>query len=134
MVNEIASWITPFTFIPGVGLVILSTANRFHHVNNVIRSFSKDQGDREYLRMLLQRSKYFHRALTALYVSMGSFAVSALLGNLGLYMLEGERIWVYLTSGLTTLGVGAFVYCSVKLMQESALSFKMIKLFENLAD
>jgi hypothetical protein len=112
-----------------VGLVILSTANRFHHVNNLIRGYPEN-GDREYLRMLLRRSQYFHKALTSLYVSMGAFAVSALLGNLGLYIFEGHVIWIYLTSLLTTLGVGAFVYCSVKLMQESALSFRLIRKFD----
>ncbi len=52
MIDDLASWTTPFTFIPGVGLLIRATA--------------EEGGNPPYLNMLIDRSRYFHKALTAL--------------------------------------------------------------------
>ena len=134
MDEDLATWILPFTFLPAVGLLILSTANRFHHVNELIRGRGRERGDHAYLCMLLRRSRYFHRALTALYLAMGAFAVAALLGNVNQSWLGGREP-VQLAAGLlTTVGVGSVVYGAWLLILESALSFRMIRMHESIAD
>ncbi len=124
--NDIVSWITPFSFLSGVGLLILSTANRFHHVNNLIRSFQHHSGDTKYLENLLRRSRHFHTALTSLYISMGCFSVAALLGNLNQSWLGGAVLWVYVSDAVMTLGVACVVFSSWRLICESSLSYRMI--------
>lgn len=130
MAADFISWVTPFTFVSGVGLIILSTANRFHNVNNLIRAFSVDNNDKTYLKMLIMRSQLFHKALTALYLSMGGFSISALIGNINSSFFENSDLGVYIATGLTSIGVAAVVYCSIILIKECTLSFRLIKKHE----
>lgn len=131
MVDGFISWVTPFTFVSGVGLIILSTANRFHNVNNIIRTFTANDGDENYLNMLIMRSRLFHNALTALYLSMGAFSISALTGNINSSFFENSDLGIYISTGLTSIGVAAVVYCSIILIKECSISFSMIKIRED---
>lgn len=54
--NEITSWILPLTFIPGVGMLVLSTASRFHNVNSLIREALSQTEDEPYVLSLYLRS------------------------------------------------------------------------------
>lgn len=125
--NDAATWMMPFTFIPGIGLLILSTANRFHHVNTLIRGLPKEQAGSKYLKKLMRRSRYFHNALTSQYFAMACFAVAALVGNLSQNWLEGISFFVHAGSVLTTAGVASVVFSAWQLVRESALSFRMIR-------
>lgn len=137
--DDISAWITPFTFLPGVGLLILSTVNRFHNVNNLIRAAARDTGidnnkpgERKLrLRLLLRRSRYFHLALTSLYVSLAAFSIAALSGKLALSWLPGIAMAADM---LTTFGVVCVVFSSWQLIRESTLSFRMIREHEEEAE
>jgi hypothetical protein len=130
------SWVVPFSFLSGVGLMILSTGNRLHNVNGLIRGFARErpimERERVYLKLLLRRSRFLHRALTMLYVSMGLFSVAALAGNLSQnWAWAAGAAGATLADGLTALGVGGVVLCAAQLIVESALSYRVIRYYEH---
>lgn len=142
MIADLANWVTPFTFVSGVGLLILSTVNRFHNVNNLIRNYkSEKRGDHKF-KMLLRRSRCFHRALTGLYVSLAMFALAAfvsvsgftIFSMLGISEIDGTPLSQSLfivSSVLSTFGVLAIVYSAGMLMKESSLSWDLIKTYSD---
>ena len=127
MAEFFSTWIIPFTFIPGVAALILSTSNRFFHVNSLIRSQIKEGGRQDILGRLLKRSSFFHSALTLMYTSIGCFSVSALLGNLHQNWYPGSEEIIIFSDILVLSGVFCVVTASIQLVRESFLSFTMIK-------
>ena len=82
--ETIDTWILPFTFIPGVGMLVLSTANRFHFINVLIREMvdKEEKPCPKTMDILFKRSRHFQRALVAFYISICLFAVAALIGSI----------------------------------------------------
>lgn len=125
----IDAFIITFTFIPGVGLLIVSTANRFHVVNLLIRDMATGTSphpDPDVLPTMVIRSRRLQRALVVLYIAASSFAVSGLIGQIGTKWLEDavfiEQIWIW----LTTFGVAAVVLATILLILESRLAFEWV--------
>lgn len=138
MLEESTSWVVPFSFLSGVGLMILSTGNRFHHVNDLIRGFSTKKPEnaeqKAYLHDLLSRSYLLHHALATLYGAMAFFALSALVG-----LLQSRWSWALalgeaLADILTTLGVAGVVICSCLLIIESAICSRIVRYYDRLTD
>ena len=129
MDSFLATWIVPLTFLPGVAGLILSTSNRYFHVNNLIREAIKkeEQQDKTYVSKLLKRSEFFHRALTFLYLSIGCFSVSALIGNLTQSWLLDISSLSYAADFLIVSGVVCVVFSAYQLISESIYSFNMIR-------
>ena len=129
MEGFLATWIVPFTFIPGVAGLILSTSNRFFHVNSLIRELSGKgrEAHKDELVVLLKRTKCFHSALTFFYISIGCFSISALIGNLHQKWMPENTACVYAADGLILTGVVCVVFASAQMVRESALSYKMIR-------
>jgi hypothetical protein len=127
----------PFTFLPGVGLLILSTVNRFHNVNTLIRARVRERPwghvTRAEMRVLFRRAGLFHWALTSLYAAMALFSVAALIGNLQQGWAWAEALGPGPSDALITAGVVCVVFCAVALMAESALSHRMVRLYERCA-
>ncbi|MEL6324971.1 MAG: DUF2721 domain-containing protein [Pseudomonadota bacterium] len=125
----IDAFIITFTFIPGVGLLIVSTANRFHVVNLLIRDMATGTSphpDPDVLPTMVSRSRRLQRALVVLYIAASSFAVPGLIGQIGTKWLEDavfiEQIWIW----LTTFGVAAVVLATILLILESRLAFEWV--------
>ena len=123
------TWILPFTFIPGVGMLVLSTANRFHFVNVLIREMTS--GEHEFceksIQILLKRSRHFQRALVSFYLSICLFAISALIGSINAnWLLQDGAQSAYITDITITLGVASLIYGAVRLVSESLLAFHMV--------
>lgn len=122
------TWILPFTFIPGVGMLVLSTANRFHFVNVLIREMTSGKYEicEKSIQILLKRSRHFQRALVSFYLSICLFAVSALIGSINANWLPQDSAQsVYITNITITLGVVALIYGAIRLVSESLLAFHM---------
>ncbi len=129
MDSALMSWIVPFTFIPGVAALILSTSNRFFHVNGLIRTLVKDskKGHEAEIAKLLRRSHYFHRALTSFYIAIGCFSIAALMGALHERWFAGDVLCTLAADGLIVAGVVFVVFAAVQMILESMLSFRMIR-------
>ncbi len=131
------TWILPFTFIPGVGMLVLSTANRFHIINGLIRKMVAEKpgehGQREQserykrtLAVLLKRSQHFQRALVSFYLAICLFAISAL-GSISVHWIPLTIGTYYLSDITILLGVICMVYGSIRMVLESLLAFDMIR-------
>ncbi len=121
--NELSSWILPLTFIPGVGMLVMSTASRFHNVNGLIRDGLSQGEDQPYMLSLYLRSRRLSRALVALYISVGAFAVAALFGKLTT-LAAIERAAHYLADALVLVGVLCVLDASYNLIRESLIAFR----------
>lgn len=124
------SWILPFTFIPGVAMLILSTSNRFYHVKELIRGKLIDDAKMTpwSLDDLMGRARLLHRALVLQYVSIGSFALSALTANLHHNWLRQENAVVsVVTDALILAGVFCLVLSSAVLIREATKSLRDVE-------
>lgn len=128
MEESIALWIVPLTFLPGIGALILSTSNRFFHVNGLIRTEIKDNpGNKEYVQKLLKRSELFHGALACLYLAIASFSIASLLANIYTNWILGHMTVRFMSDGLVLLGVVLVVMASIQLIRESFLSARALR-------
>ncbi len=115
----------PFTFIPGVGMLVLSTANRLYNVSNLIREIVHSrhhlhEGD---LSTLVKRTQLFHRALICFYAAIGLLACAALIGSLDMDItITGFSVVNFFTS----FGIIFVVVGSVYLIYESIITSQLI--------
>ena len=125
--ETMTTWILPFTFIPGVGMLILSTANRYYQVKNRIREALQEKSEeaKAEVQRLLRRAKLFHRAITSLYLSIGCFALAALMGNIhNNWFSQYGKLCIVMSDFLILIGVLFVVYSAFQLIKESTMSLK----------
>ncbi len=124
--TDTALWLTPLVMLPGVALLVLSTSARYAQIHEEFHHLLTDDAARRRRTAvhLLARSVLFRNALTALYVSVGAFAVASLIGGVGsLFSLNVEII----VAGMAFLGVTTLVYAAWELIRESAKSLEIIR-------
>ena len=122
---ELESWIIPFTFIPGVGMLVLSTANRLYNVTTLIREIIQSQRHmyEHDLSILVKRTQLFHRALICFYAAVGLLACAALIGSFNVPITVAEISMVKI---ITTSGIICVVIGSVQLIRESIIASRLI--------
>jgi hypothetical protein len=116
------------TFLPGVALLIVSTANRFGMASTRIKNYTeKDfQSRHTEIRLMLRRIRLFHYALIGLYLAVSCFSLAALSGTLlsnWNYVEYGKRVFEV----LTIFGVTAVVVSAILLSLESVLSTRLLR-------
>ena len=129
MISELSSWVLPFTFIPGVGMLVLSTANRAYYVNQLVKEIITTESHiyTQDLEKLVARIRCFHRSLISFYVAISCLAVSALCGNLGVNLLsDSQNIVKYLPDYLTAMGLLAVIFGASQLVVESFVATRLI--------
>lgn len=122
---ELESWIIPFTFIPGVGMLVLSTANRLYNVTTLIREIIQSQRHmyEHDLSTLVKRTQLFHRALICFYAAVGLLGCAALFGSFHAFITVAE---ISMVKTITTGGIICVVIGSVQLIRESIISSRLI--------
>ncbi|MCA9398603.1 MAG: DUF2721 domain-containing protein [Sinomicrobium sp.] len=124
MGNEI--WLTPILILPGVALLIISTANRFGEIQ---REFHHLLNHPEFhgeiiARFLVKRSRYYRDALVSLYLSVLLFSFASLLGGV-INFLFPKVLWLIGT--LILLGIFSLSFATIQLLRESRLSLTVIE-------
>ncbi|WP_457651566.1 DUF2721 domain-containing protein [Rhodocaloribacter sp.] len=119
-------WLTPLILLPGVALLILSTAFRFNRLHDEMHELLEHAGrtSEDVVRRLMRRAFLFRNTLVALYVCVALFALASLLGVLLLEWSDASR-WVVL--GLLGAGIGCLAYAALALIRESTLSLDIIE-------
>ena len=128
--DTLSAWILPFTFIPGAAMLVLSTSNRYFHIKELIREVMLEQRKKELWSFedLMRRAKLFHHALVALYISIGSFSLSALIGNIHQnWLSSASPVFVMLSDAFVLMGVVCVVLASGVLIREATLSLRHIE-------
>ncbi|GMN06103.1 hypothetical protein MTsPCn5_14920 [Croceitalea sp. MTPC5] len=72
-------WYVPITILPGICLLILSTSNIMIDLSREIKLLIKDGGSSKLIERKLRQLKLINKAMVFLYLSVGSFVISALL-------------------------------------------------------
>jgi hypothetical protein len=128
----IGIWLSPLLLLPGAGLLIMSTSQRFNRVHDEIHHILEERksNTKKLMSHLLQRATYFRNALVLLYVSVSIFAAAGLLGGI---TSGWDEVSVIITIGLTIIGILCVTSSSILLIIESRLSLKIVQMhFEEL--
>jgi len=120
-------WLSPLLLLPGAGLLIMSTSQRFNRLHDEIHHLIGQESNKSHktVKHLMKRAHYFRNALVLLYSSIAIFAIAGLLG--GITSGLGD-VSFYITVGLTILGILFLAAASIILIKESALSLEIMKI------
>ena len=118
-------WLSPLILLPGVALLIISTAARFAQINDEFHRLidHPDKHAKILSRHLLERSRYFKNALVSLYASVTLLSTGSLLGGL---LTAWTDLALWTTGALTILGILCLVHAALNLVRESRLCLKII--------
>jgi len=119
-------WLTPLILLPGVALMIMSTAVRFGQLKVEINQVttSSDKGMRQHRQRLLFRARRFRNALASLYLSVGLFGLASFLtGFLKTMQLSGLNIVIW----LSFLGLISLIYATIELFREVLFAITLIE-------
>ena len=83
-------WAAPLLLIPGLGLLVLSTAARFGQLHEELHRQQKERDSRA-IQYLSRRAHLLHSALVSFHVSIAVLAFSSLLGTRGNDLHRGRR-------------------------------------------
>ncbi len=121
--ESLGEWVLPMSFLPGVGLLILSTSTRYMNLSDRLRDVRSvptgSAASRELRCMWL-----FRNALVGLYLAVACFSLATLAS--GLVSAAAMSATVVLRA-LTTLGVLAVVYAAGQLLWESILTLRLVE-------
>lgn len=119
-------WLTPLALLPGVALLVVSTASRYaqlhqelHHVLDHPRGASP-----RLVEALVTRGTLFRNALVGLYFSISTLVLGAFFGGV-------TALWFaalsWAVQALTLLGILGVLYSALQLTRESVLSLHIIR-------
>ena len=120
-------WLSPLLLLPGAGLLLMSTSQRFNRLHDEIHHLMEEGSGKPIstVNHLMQRAKYFRNALVFLYLSIAIFAVAGLLGGITSGLGDVSK---YITIALTIIGIFCLAAASIILIKESTLSLEIMKI------
>lgn len=121
------NWIMPLLLLPGVGLLVQSTAIRYDRIHDELHALLDRGGQHEnpiFLKHLGTRARWFRNALVALYVSACMFAIGSILGAIADVVLGESEIIVIIFAGS---GICCLLYAAIHLVRESFLSLEVLE-------
>ena len=119
-------WITPLLLMPGVALLILSTAVRYNRLHDEVHEAGGHDSAHARLHdgKMAYRARRFRNALVGLYVAVSLLALAALSG-VGAVLGFESGYWVGI--GMTGMSVLAILYSSTQLIREAGRSLEVIE-------
>ncbi len=124
--QELASWATPLLILPGVGLLLVSTAARYDAVHAEIHALLGEGTAQasSCAQHTLRRARLFRDAMFSLYGAAVALGAAGLIGGVGAWLGAGVH-WSSWT--LSLAGVASFVFAALQLMRESAVSLGVVR-------
>jgi hypothetical protein len=119
-------WLAPLLILPGIGLLIVSTSNRFSDLHEEIHNWLHDVHDRSVIEELhmVKRAGHFRNALVALYTAVFFFVVASLVGAVLDFMELTGDIAVF---SIAFVGIIAVGFASLELIRESMRALEVIQ-------
>lgn len=120
-------WLMPLLILPGISLLVVSTASRFSSLHDEIHHWLEGTHDASVMNQahLTSRATHFRNALVSLYASVFILVCASLVGAtldfLG-WMVD-PAVLAIVCIGMLTLGFATF-----ELIRESVLSLEVIHL------
>jgi len=123
--TEIAIIFTPLTFLPGIGMLIMSTSRRYIELINQMQwVFQQEQKYTQYFfSCQQQRLRMFKWALTFLYLCVGLILLGSLLGGI---TISSHPLSEYLLLSFVILAVLSALLAVGVLIRESFISANLI--------
>ncbi len=123
--TEIAIIFTPLTFLPGIGMLIMSTSRRYIELINQMQwVFQQEQKYTQYFfSCQQQRLRMFKWALTFLYLCVGLILLGSLLGGI---TISSHPLSEYLLLSFVILSVLSALMAVGVLIRESFVSASLI--------
>lgn len=125
--NDAGLWITPLALLPGVALLVMSTAARFGQLHAEIHHHLDHEHDHRHASgppgQLLERATLLRNALVSLYVAVALLAVASLTGGVALLWMAEVVVPVVALTSISVLCVAIAAYC---LIQESRMLLGII--------
>lgn len=123
------SWMAPLLLLPGVALLLVSTATRYATLHTESLHLAHDHdGERGVLpalaTRLLARARRFRAAFESLYLSVTMLAMGGLLG--AITELQG-MLSAVIVIVCTCLGFASLIIAALQLMREAALSLEALE-------
>lgn len=121
-----ASWLTPLLLIPGIAILIASTATRYSEVHAEIHRLLHETSGaaKACAQHELKRSRCFRNALFCLYLSVGFFTLACLVGGI---LHTWSRASTIVEVILTIPGVLCALYAALQLAKEALISSETIQ-------
>jgi hypothetical protein len=118
-------WLTPLILLPGVALLIGSTAGRFGQVHTEFHHLIDHPDDHAKIvaRSLVLRSRLFRNALLGLYASVAMLALGSFAGGLVNHW-RPQALW--LTGAFTMAGILLVLYAAIQLVREALTCMKVV--------
>jgi hypothetical protein len=119
------SWLAPLLLLPGVALMIVSTAARYGQVHDEAHHWHEkgEAASPLVARHLRTRAVLFRNALVCLYLTVSLLALAGVLGVITQSLGEAA-VWLIIT--LTALGIVSLLLAALQLIRESFLSLEII--------
>lgn len=119
-------WITPLLLMPGVALLILSTAIRYNRLHDEVHG-ADGNGVRHagfHHATMVFRARRFRNALVGLYLAVSLLALAALSG---VSAIVGFASGYWVGIGMAGLAVMAILYSSTQMIREAGRSLAVIE-------
>jgi len=125
MLQEFGIIFAPFTFLPGIGLLILSTSGRYIELINQLQHIidSNNQYSMAFHRCQNQRLRMFKWALSTLYISAILILLGSLLAGLSIQFPDVSKVFLF---GFLILAVLMAAISLGILVRESFVSATLI--------
>jgi hypothetical protein len=129
MLEQIGLWLAPFSFISGVGLLVLSTANRYTRLKTVIFEYQKQKQfnsaayDKSYLKHELKRAILMRNSLICLYSAIAIIC----LGSVASIIPTSEVLKLLIVQITMFLVVVMILFVSGSMIYESTVSLNIMR-------
>ena len=119
-------WLAPIIILPGVCLLLISTAARAGQLHNEFRQLTKEKNKPSALLVesLFTRAQRFRNALAGLYLSVALFSLASLLYALIKMVTMNGLLFVLL---LSFLGLLSLIFAAFELFRESLISLDLVQ-------
>lgn len=124
--HDLGIWVAPLTFLPGVGLLILSTSARYSILKADIKQYLRGHADgtSAHIDKQILRGHLLRNTLICFYICVTLLAISSLFTSLFGESISGEMVMRFMVS----LNVLFVLLASIFLIIESSISLELIKL------
>ncbi len=123
--NEVV-WMTPLILMPGVSLLILSTAARFGQIKGELdRPVADGKQGLRLIDIIWRRALLFRRSLICLYGAIVLFTLASLLGGI-LEVISSPSGTVVIA--MTCLGIALVVVAALMLVLETRLMYTTLQI------
>ena len=122
--DDAGLWLTPLALLPGVALLVMSTAARFGQLHAELHHHLDHGRGKGLPGRLFDRAVLLRNALVSLYVAVGCLSLASLVGGVAALWMDDVLVPVV---ALTALSVLCVACASVLLIRESRMLLEIIR-------